>query len=51
MNYLVVGLRGSGEWKHGSYGTKIEKAIEYKRAGLRLFIVPEDAWSKSLNGA
>jgi hypothetical protein len=48
LNYLVVGLRGSEEWKHGSYGTKIVKAVEYKRAGLPLFIIGEDAWSSAL---
>jgi NAD-dependent DNA ligase len=48
LNYLVVGLRGSEEWKHGSYGTKILKAVEYKRAGLPVYIVREDAWSSAL---
>jgi NAD-dependent DNA ligase len=48
LEYLVVGLRGSEEWKHGSYGTKIEKAIEYKRGGQSLVIVREDAWTKAL---
>lgn len=48
LNYLIVGVRGSDEWKHGSYGTKIVKAVEYKRAGLRLFIVREDSWSAAL---
>lgn len=48
VNYLVVGLRGSDEWKHGSYGTKIIKAVEYKRLGAQLSIVREDQWSASL---
>jgi NAD-dependent DNA ligase len=48
LEYLVVGLRGSEEWKHGSYGTKIEKAIQYKRSGQALVIVREDAWTKAL---
>lgn len=48
LDYLVVGLRGSEEWKHGSFGIKIEKAIEYKRSGQALVIVREDSWSKAL---
>lgn len=42
VNYVVVGGLGSKEWKHGSFGTKIEKAMEYKRLGVPLLIVHED---------
>lgn len=49
LKYLVVGLRGSDEWKHGSYGTKILKAVEYKRAGVPILIVGEDTWSSALH--
>jgi hypothetical protein len=31
----VIGDLASREWKHGSFGTKIEKAQKYKRDGLR----------------
>jgi NAD-dependent DNA ligase len=48
LHYLVVGLRGSEEWKHGSFGTKIVKAVEYKRAGAPIFIVREDDWTRAL---
>ena len=48
LRYLVVGGLGSPEWKHGSFGTKIEKAIEYRRAGIPLLIVHEDIWAASL---
>lgn len=48
LNYLVVGLRGSDEWKHGSFGTKIERAMEYKRSGLPLIIAREDDWTAAL---
>lgn len=51
LHYLVVGLQGSEEWKHGSFGTKILKAVEYKRAGLPLLIVREDTWSTALKRA
>jgi NAD-dependent DNA ligase len=48
LNYLVVGLQGSEEWKHGSYGTKIVKAMEYKKNGLPIYIVREDIWTAAL---
>jgi NAD-dependent DNA ligase len=48
VKYVVVGGLGSTEWKHGSYGTKIEKAIEYKRVGVPLLIVHEDQWAAAL---
>ena len=48
VKYVVVGGLGSAEWKHGSYGTKIEKAIEYKRNGVPLLIVHEDQWAAAL---
>jgi len=48
VRYLVVGGLGSPEWKHGSFGTKIEQAIRYKRDGLPIIIVHEDRWASSL---
>nr|WP_145545761.1 BRCT domain-containing protein [Variovorax boronicumulans] len=48
LHYLVVGGLGSAEWKHGVFGTKIEKAIEHKQSGLPLKIVHEDAWASAL---
>lgn len=48
LNYLVIGGLGSPEWKHGSYGTKIEKAVAYRDAGIPLLIVHEDVWASSL---
>lgn len=50
LHYLVVGGMGSPEWKHGSFGTKIEKAMQHKQAGAQLFIVHEDTWAASLRG-
>lgn len=29
-NYLVIGILGSGDWIHSSYGRKIEKAVELR---------------------
>lgn len=48
LRYLVVGGLGSPEWKHGSFGTKIEQAIRYKREGLPILIVHENRWASSL---
>jgi NAD-dependent DNA ligase len=48
LNYLVVGGLGSEEWKHGSHGTKLEKALEYKREGAAILIVHEEQWASSL---
>jgi NAD-dependent DNA ligase len=48
LRYLVVGGLGSAEWKHGSFGTKLEKAMNYKRDGVGIFIVHEDQWASSL---
>lgn len=51
LHYLVVGGLGSAEWKHGVFGTKIEKAIEHKQSGLPVRIVNEDAWASGLSSA
>lgn len=48
LHYLVVGGLGSPEWKHGVFGTKIEKAMEHKQNGVGLKIVHEDAWAAAL---
>lgn len=48
LHYLVVGGLGSPEWKHGSFGTKIERAIGYRASGTPIKIVHEDAWASSL---
>ena len=50
LQYLVVGGLGSAEWKHGSFGTKLEKAMSYKRSGVGISIVHEDHWASSLRG-
>lgn len=48
INYVVVGGLGSNEWKHGSFGTKIDGAMRLKRAGASISIVHEDHWAESL---
>jgi len=48
VRYVVVGSLGSKEWKHGSFGTKIEKAMELKRQGAALAVVKETHWVAAL---
>jgi len=50
LDYLVVGGLGSPEWKNGSYGTKIEKAMGYKSKGAVIHVVHESQWVSSLKG-
>ena len=49
LDYLVVGGLGSHEWKHGSFGTKIAKAVLYRDGGCPIKIVHEDVWASSLS--
>lgn len=50
LNYLIIGSLGSVEWKHGSFGTKVEKAMEYKRANVPIVVVQEGVWRECLKG-
>lgn len=50
LRYLVAGGLGSPEWKHGSFGTKIERAMQLKQEGAALLIVHEDVLARSLQG-
>ena len=47
--YVVVGGLGSPEWKHGSFGTKLEQAMKLKREGVALLVIHEDRWATSLS--
>ena len=49
LHYVIVGGLGSAEWKHGSFGTKLELAMKLKREGAPLCIVHEDQWAASLS--
>lgn len=48
IDYLVVGTLGSTVWKHGVYGSKIERAIVLRRETGRPAIVSEGAWRRTL---
>lgn len=41
VNYLVVGSLGNESWKNGSYGAKIEQAINLRKSGEDIKIVSE----------
>lgn len=49
--YVVIGSLGSAEWKHGSFGTKVEDAMALQRAGHKLHVVKEDCWANALSRA
>lgn len=42
--YLVVGTLGSDNWKQGTYGEKIKKAMEWQEKGSKIQIVPEECF-------
>lgn len=45
---LVLGDLGSRDWAHTSFGRKIQKAVQYRDAGVPLVIVDEPHWCESL---
>lgn len=48
LDYLVVGSRPTPDWKHGSFGLKIERAAALqKRCALK--IIREDQWTAALD--
>jgi len=48
-NYLIIGDLGSRDWIQSSYGTKIEKAVDYRdRRGSPIAIVHEEDWAGAL---
>jgi hypothetical protein len=48
LDYLIIGLIGSRDWTHSTYGAKIEKAVAYRTKGVPLAIVGEDHWASFL---
>lgn len=49
-DYLLIGSVGSRDWKHTSYGNKIEKAVQYRDRGSKILIIGEDRWVEALSG-
>lgn len=44
LNYLVLGTYVTDSWAHETFGRKIEKAMEYRDAGIPLTIISEKHW-------
>lgn len=47
-SFLVIGTFGSEDWKHSSFGAKIQKAIKLRESGFAIRIIGEDHWAKAL---
>lgn len=47
-DYLIVGLRPNPQWKHGSFGLKIEQAVRLYESDGAPEIVPERYWVECL---
>lgn len=44
IHYVVIGSQVSPDWKHTSFGRKIQKAIELRESGHPLIILTEQEW-------
>lgn len=49
LNFLVLGIVGSRDWAHSTFGRKIEKAVEYRTKTQRLAIISEEHFANSLS--
>lgn len=47
-HYLIIGSVANPEWAHGTWGRKVEQAIELRAAGAPLAIIAEQDWAPSL---
>jgi NAD-dependent DNA ligase len=47
--YLVIGLLGSENWIHSTYGRKIREAMEMSHYG-KIHIIDERHWARALSG-
>ncbi len=43
-DFLVIGSYVTSSWKHSSFGTKIEQAVEWRAKGLPISIITEAHW-------
>lgn len=46
--YLVIGHFCSRDWKHTSYGLKIERAVELRDGNFGISIISEESWTQAL---
>lgn len=43
-NFVVIGSFVSEDWKHSTYGSKIERAVELRDSGTGVSIISEEVW-------
>jgi len=46
IDYVIIGSQVSPDWKHTSFGRKIQKAVELRECGHPLIILTERQWSQ-----
>ncbi|WP_025770889.1 BRCT domain-containing protein [Thioalkalivibrio sp. HK1] len=44
LDYLILGDYVTASWAHETFGRKIEKAMQYRDAGVPLSIITEEHW-------
>ena len=44
VNYVVIGSQISPDWKHSNFGRKIQKAVELRDEGQKIYILTEKQW-------
>lgn len=44
VSYLVIGMRGSRDWKHSSFGDKIEKAVQLRDEKRQPISIVSEEW-------
>ena len=47
-DYLVIGAMASDQWKHSSYGRKIQAAMDLNSKGARIAVISEEHWRNAL---
>jgi hypothetical protein len=47
-SFMVIGTFGSEDWRHSSFGQKIQRAVDLRGGGSPLRIVGEDHWASAL---
>ena len=46
VNYLVIGILASRDWRFSSHGRKIEKAVKLRGQGVPIRVISERVWLK-----
>jgi hypothetical protein len=51
LDYLVIGALTTRSWAHTSFGRRIEKALEYQKAGEHVKIIGERQWESGIRSS